>query len=78
MSLRFWKACLERDAIRSETKPLRDQYDAVSQEIDRLRREKLEPLKAELKVKEAPLFDLDMEIGALSRALGGKPDKPGA
>lgn len=65
-----------RDTLRAEVQPLRDEYDATSQEMDRLRRERLDPLRAKLREKEKPIFGLEMEMGRLARALGGKTGEP--
>lgn len=79
MRARFWEATAELEAIRSTAKPLRDEYDAKSQEIARLEREALQPLRAKLKAIEAPCYDLDMERSALARALNRKVGpKPGS
>lgn len=76
MRKRFHQVRALRDTLRAEVQPLRDEYDATSQEIDRLRAERLGPLRAKLKEKEAPIFDLEREMGALVRALNGKTGEP--
>ena len=72
----FHQAKMKHDTLRAEVQPLRDEYDAMSQEMDRLRREKLEPLRAKLKEKEAPILDLQKEMALLARALNGKTGEP--
>jgi len=77
MRQRFHEACAERDAIRAIRQPLRDAYDAKSQELAKMEREVLGPMREELRRIEAPLSDLDQEIGLCARALGGKTGNAG-
>lgn len=72
---RFREACAERDAIRAQAKPYRDERDALQADADRITA-KQKALADQFKVIEAPLLDLDKEIATISRALGGKTAEP--
>lgn len=86
MRARFHELQAERAGIAAEQGPLRARYDAVSAEISALKTEKLDPLKAELRPLEDRLFDIDREIGRITRflrdghfaATGDAPDAPSA
>lgn len=72
LRVRFHALCDQRDAIRKEAAPIRAAYDAKRQEVAAKEQAEITPLVAKLKTIEAPLFDLDQEIAAVARALGGK------
>ena len=65
---RFHSATAEREKIAAAAAPLRAERDRISAELDT----KVRALNAQLKEIEAPLFDLDNERAAISRALNGK------
>ncbi len=65
---RFHAATAEREKIAATAAPVRAERDRISAELDT----KVRALNAQLKVIEAPLFDLDNERAAISRALNGK------
>jgi hypothetical protein len=68
---RFTEACAERDAIAAQMAPLRDQRDAILGKAQAAAA-KAEPLTAQIRQLEKPLFDLHNEIATISRALGGR------
>jgi len=71
MRARFHEAKAERAALEAQLAPKRARRDALAARIAALEAE-IRPLNAELKVEQQPLFDLDMEIGMIVRALNGK------
>jgi len=71
MRRRFHEARDERAAILEKSGPLREQRDQIKREYDA----KMADLNAQIKQAEAGLYDLDMEIGALSKALRGRTGK---
>lgn len=66
MRVRFHELRAEIEAIEAKNQPLRDKYDKMNQDFAA----KIEPIKAQLKEAEAPLFDMKNELGAICRALG--------
>lgn len=58
----------ERAAVLAKLDPLVAKRDKIANDA----RAKLLPLDDEIKAIKAPLYDLDMEIGMIARALGGK------
>lgn len=74
MRKRFHELGKKRDGILAKTMPLRAQRDKVVQEADA----KAKALAAQyLKIeKDEGLYDIEMERGALARALGGKTGTP--
>lgn len=62
---KFHELCAERDAILSVTAPKREARD---KQVAKARAAE-EKLNAELREIEAPLFDINREIGKLSRLL---------
>lgn len=77
LRLRFREACAERDAIMARSEPLRKQRDAIQAQVGELEAQ-CRPLVEQYKSIEAPLFDLQNEIAAISRALKGQTAEPGA
>lgn len=81
MRARFHAAKAERAALEAELAPKRAQRDELAGRIAALEAE-IRPLNAELKIAQQPLFDLDMEIGTIVRALNGRtgpePDQAAA
>jgi len=71
MRKRFHEARDERAAILAKSGPLREQRDQIKREYET----KMADLNAQIKQAESGLYDLDMEIGALSKALRGKTGK---
>ena len=69
MRARFHEAVAERDAILARAKPHRDEYEAVSAEITKITQERLKPAEAAMKAAEEGLFDLNAEIGKITRFL---------
>jgi uncharacterized coiled-coil DUF342 family protein len=68
---RFAEACAERDAIAGQVAPLREQRDAIIAKAQAAAA-KADPITAQIRQLEGPLFDLHNEIATISRALGGK------
>jgi uncharacterized coiled-coil DUF342 family protein len=68
---RFAEACAERDAIAAQVAPIRQARDAILAKAQ-TSAAKADPLTAQIKQLERPLFDLHNEIAAISRALGGR------
>lgn len=75
MRARFHELGRMRDEAAAKAKPLRDEYEAMRVQECALR-DKMAPVVARLKEAEAPLFEIDQERGALSRALNGKTGAP--
>lgn len=71
MRQRFHAAGAEKDAILSQSVPLRAQEDQIRAQIDVLKGQ-LAGVVAQRKAVEAPVFDLDQERATLARSLGGK------
>jgi hypothetical protein len=72
MRARFYQLKAQVAAIEAEAKPLRDEYDKLSQDSAA----RLKALADRFKPIEAPLFGMKNELGMLARALGGKTGKP--
>ena len=68
---RFAEACAERDAVMAKSGPLREQRDAIVAKAAAAAA-KADPVTAQIKEIEAPLFELHNEIARISRALGGR------
>lgn len=68
---RFAEACAERDVIAAKVAPLREQRDGIIAKAEAAAA-KADPVTAQIKELEGPLFDLHNEIATISRALGGK------
>lgn len=71
MRQRFHEAGAEKDAILSQSAPLRAQEDQIRSQIDVLRNQLL-GIVAQRKNVEAPIYDLDQERAVIARSLGGK------
>ena len=64
------EARAQKDAIREQAKPIREQWDAIQAQIHDL--EALaKPLEEQFRAIEAPLFDLDNQISGLAATLPG-------
>lgn len=72
---RFKELVVQRDAIRAEAEPHRTERDRLQGEIDPLV-DKQRNLADVFKEIEKPLFDIDNEIGTISRALKGNTADP--
>lgn len=75
MQARFHDLGRLKAEAEAKIKPVAERYDALRRqqnEIDAA----LKPIIAELKALRAPLFDIDNERAALSRALNGQTGKP--
>ena len=68
----FAEKTAKRDEIRAKATPLRERRDKI---VNKAREEEV-ALNKEIAQIEKPLFDLDMEISSLSRALSGKTGTP--
>ena len=68
---RFSEACAERDAIAAKVAPLRDHRDAILAKAAAAAA-KADPVTAQIRALQGPLFELHNEIATISRALGGK------
>lgn len=68
---RFAEASAERDAILARSEPLREQRDAIIAKA-MAAAAKADPVTAQIKEVEAPLFELHNEIARISRALDGR------
>jgi uncharacterized coiled-coil DUF342 family protein len=68
---RFAEACAERDAIAARLAPIREQRDAIVAKAQAAAA-KADPLTAQIKRLEQPLFDLHNEIATISHALAGR------
>ncbi len=64
----FHDLCDQRDAIRAVSTPMREARDAFVQDA----RAQEDAMNAAIREAEAGLFDIEMQIGAAARALGGK------
>lgn len=71
MRQRFHAAGAEKEAILSQSAPLRAQEDQIRAQIDVLKAQ-LAGVVAQRKGVEGPVFALDNERAVLARALGGK------
>lgn len=71
MRQRFHAAGAEKDAILSQSAPLRAQEDQIRAQIDVLKGQ-LAGVVTQRKAVEAPVFELDQERASIARALGGK------
>lgn len=63
----------KREAIIAKTKPLRDRYDALRAEQDRIG-EQMKSVAAEFKAieKAEGLYDIDVQRGQIVKLLGGR------
>jgi hypothetical protein len=68
LKARFKAACSERDAILKKSEPLRSKRDAAMRKAQAAYDEATDQIKA----TESGLFDLQVEIATLSRALMGR------
>lgn len=75
MQQRFHELTRERDKLLEKIKPLQDKYDALRAQQNAIDVQ-LKPIIAELRAAKAPLYDIDNERAALSRALNGQTGKP--
>ena len=75
MRKRFHALAVERAGVVEKAKPLRGKYEELRQRQHAIDAE-IKALLPQLKAAEAPLFDIDNERGALSRALNGQTGKP--
>lgn len=75
MQQRFHELARERDKLLEAIKPLQDKYDALRAEENAISA-RIKPIAAELRAAKAPLYDIDNERAALSRALNGQTGKP--
>lgn len=75
MRARFVEACAERDAVIEAAQPLRDQRDAIKEQMAPLEAQERH-LNTMIRAAETGLFDLQNEIGSLVRALNGKTSAP--
>lgn len=69
MRARFHEATAERDALDAQAKPLREKYDAISAEITEITEKRLKPVAEKKREIEQGMYDLNMEIGKISRFL---------
>jgi len=69
---RFRTVQMEIAQMRALAAPHRSAYENKRNELMQRERDELDPLKAKMKEVEEPLYDLQQELAALSRALGGK------
>lgn len=75
MQKRFHSAVAERDKRRADLAPLRREIDDIRAQQSALD-EKLAPLKARLREAEAPIVELEREMGLIAKALNGKTGAP--
>ena len=75
MQKRFHALGAERERILALSAQQREAREAIRAKIQALERE-MQPLNAEVKRIEAPMYQIDMERAALSRALQGKTGVP--
>ena len=75
MRARFHALGKERDAILAKSAPLKAERDKVLIERDAAQA-KLRDVNGRIKEAETGLFDIDMERGAMARALNGKTGSP--
>ena len=68
---RFSELCAERDAILAQSVPLRERRDEILAKAAAAAA-KADPVTAQIKDIEAPLFGLNNEIATISRALKGE------
>lgn len=69
MRARFHEAVSERDAIIARAKPYRDEYEAISAEISDITVSRLKPAAEKMKAAEEGLYEIDVEIGKITRFL---------
>lgn len=72
MRTEFRNLTAQKDAIEADLGPLRVQRDAVTAQY----RQDVTVLNAQIKTLSEPLLAIDMQIGALVRALKGKTGRP--
>jgi uncharacterized coiled-coil DUF342 family protein len=65
---RFAELAADREAILAASAPIRAERDQVSAEAD----DKVAKFNARIARKEEGLFELDTEMAAIARALGGR------
>jgi hypothetical protein len=68
---RFTEACNEREVITAKIAPLRERYDGILAKAHAVAA-KADPVIAQIKQLESPLYELNNEIATISRVLGGK------
>jgi hypothetical protein len=76
MRKRFHDLGAQRAEIIAKAKPVRDKYEAMRAQEAALR-DAMQPVIAQMKAAEAPLYDIDMERGMIAKALNGKTGEPG-
>lgn len=76
MRARFHELGKQRDDIATRAKPIRDRYDVLVQQQEALRLQ-IRPLLDQIKAIEKPLFDIEQERAALTRALAGRTGEAG-
>jgi hypothetical protein len=67
LRLAFWDKKAEIEAVEANIQPLRAEYDKMTQDYHLA----IQPVIEQLKVEEAPLFELKNELGAMVRELSG-------
>lgn len=72
---RFWSLMRMQEQIRAESKPLRDEYEALNRQIDALLVQQKVFSKQFIAVEE-PLFGIAQELAMLARALKGVTGQP--
>lgn len=75
MQKRFHAARAERDNRRSAQAPLRAQIDAIREQQCALNAQ-LAPLKIKLRETDAPIVELEREMGLIAKSLNGKTGTP--
>lgn len=76
MRKRFHDLGKQREAIMVKVKPFQDERDKVRAQRDAFDAQ-LRTMHAKIKAESAGLYDIDMERGALARALNGKTGTAG-
>lgn len=77
MQQRFHELGRQKADIEARIKPIQDVYDALRRQQNDLDAQ-LKPVIEQLKAAKAPLFEIDNERAALSRALNGQTGAPPA
>ncbi len=74
MKARFWELKKVRDAQRAKADPIRADYDKLVAK----QRKEIDAQIAKVRTAEKGLADMDMEMAALVRAVGGRMGDPEA
>jgi len=68
----FQELQAEKEALRSKSQPIRDKRDKLQEKLQPIEDEMRELAKQFKAIEGTRMFELDQQIGAIARAMGGK------